>query len=172
MRYRTLDKNWQFNRVYGRGKSYVHPHCVLYVAKNRLGYTRIGLTATKKVGHAVQRNRARRVMRAALSEHLARQGRPGPRARDGPAMIARLLIALLRGYKKYISPHLGHHCRFIPTCSEYAMQALAVHGLVKGLILTVWRLLRCQPFAKFGYDPVPEKGKWVNPERRLTKDNR
>ena len=76
-------------------------------------------------------------------------------------MIARLLIALLRGYKKYISPHLGHHCRFIPTCSEYAMQALAVHGLVKG-----------QPFAKFGYDPVPEKGKWVNPERRLTKDNR
>jgi|GEM_PF-92987 len=84
-------------------------------------------------------------------------------------MIARLLIALLRGYKKYISPHLGHHCRFIPTCSEYAMQALAVHGLVKGLILTVWRLLRCQPFAKFGYDPVPEKGKWVNPERRLTR---
>ena len=52
------------------------------------------------------------------------------------------------------------------------MQALAVHGLVKGLILTVWRLLRCQPFAKFGYDPVPKKGKWVNPERRLTKDNR
>ena len=49
-------------------------------------------------------------------------------------MIARLLIALLRGYKKYISPHLGHHCRFIPTCSEYAMQALAVHGLIKGLI--------------------------------------
>ena len=61
MRYRTLDKNWQFNRVYGRGKSYVHPHCVLYVAKNRLGYTRIGLTATKKVGHAVQRNRARSI---------------------------------------------------------------------------------------------------------------
>ena len=42
MRYRTLDKNWQFNRVYGRGKSYVHPHCVLYVAKNRLGYTPTG----------------------------------------------------------------------------------------------------------------------------------
>ena len=70
MRYRTLNKKWQFNRVYGRGKSYVHPHCVLYVAKNRLGYTRIGLTATKKVGHAVQRNRARRVMKAAIDEHL------------------------------------------------------------------------------------------------------
>ena len=70
MRYRTLNKNWHFNRVYSRGKSYVHPHVVLYVAKNRLGYTRIGLTATKKVGHAVQRNRARRVMRAALCDGL------------------------------------------------------------------------------------------------------
>ena len=46
-------------------------------------------------------------------------------------MIARLLIALLRGYKKYISPHLGHHCRFIPTCSEYAMQALAAAAVVQ-----------------------------------------
>ena len=71
MRYRTLTKNKEFSRIYARGKSYVHPNLVLYVAKNRLGYTRIGLTATKKVGHAVQRNRARRVMRAALSEHLA-----------------------------------------------------------------------------------------------------
>ena len=71
MRYRTLNKNWQFNRVYGRGKSYVHPHCVLYVAKNRLGYTRIGLTATKKVGHAVQRNRLRRQLREIYRLHEA-----------------------------------------------------------------------------------------------------
>ena len=71
MRYRTLTKNKEFSRIYARGKSYVHPNLVLYVAKNRLGYTRVGLTATKKIGHAVQRNRARRVMRAALTEHLA-----------------------------------------------------------------------------------------------------
>ena len=83
--------------------------------------------------------------------------------------MTRLLIALLRGYKKYISPHLGHHCRFVPTCSEYAMQALAVYGLVKGLILTVGRLLRCNPLCKFGFDPVPEKGRWVSDERRLTR---
>ena len=70
MRYRPLTKNKEFSRIYARGKSCVPPNLVLYVAKNRLGYTRIGLTATKKVGHAVQRNRARRVMRAALSEHL------------------------------------------------------------------------------------------------------
>ena len=71
MRYRTICKNKEFTRVYARGKSYVHPQLVLYVAKNRVGHTRIGLTATKKVGHAVQRNRARRIMRAALSEHLS-----------------------------------------------------------------------------------------------------
>ena len=71
MRYRAINKNWQFGRIYARGKSYVHPQVVLYVAKNRLGVPRVGLTATKKVGGAVQRNRARRVMRAALQEHLS-----------------------------------------------------------------------------------------------------
>ena len=71
MKYRVLNKNREFTRLYARGKSYVHPHLVLYVAKNRLGVTRVGLTATKKVGGAVQRNRARRVMRAALAENLS-----------------------------------------------------------------------------------------------------
>ena len=71
MKYRVLNKNRDFVRIYARGKSYVHPHLVLYVAKNRLGRPRVGLTATKKVGHAVQRNRARRVMREALREHLS-----------------------------------------------------------------------------------------------------
>lgn len=85
-------------------------------------------------------------------------------------MIARLLILILKGYKKYISPLLGHHCRFIPTCSEYGMQALAIHGACKGTLLTAWRVLRCNPFGKWGYDPVPEKGHWVNPERRLQKE--
>ena len=74
MRYRTLDKNWQFNRVYGRGKSYVHPHCVLYVAKNRLGYTRIGLTATEKgrpcrAAQPRPSRHARRFVRAPGPEH-------------------------------------------------------------------------------------------------------
>lgn len=65
MRYRAITRNKEFARVYARGRSYVHPQLVLYVMKNRLGHTRVGLTATKKVGCAVQRNRARRVMRAA-----------------------------------------------------------------------------------------------------------
>ena len=84
--------------------------------------------------------------------------------------MKKLLILLVKFYRKYISPYKGRACcRFYPTCSEYAMQALAVHGFFKGTLLTVWRLLRCQPLAKFGYDPVPEKGKWVNPNRNLTR---
>lgn len=73
MRYRPIRRNSEFGRVYARGKSYVHPALVLYVLKTRGKRTRVGLTATKKVGHAVQRNRARRVMKAAIDEHLAYQ---------------------------------------------------------------------------------------------------
>ena len=84
-------------------------------------------------------------------------------------MIARLLIAPIRWYKKYLSPHLGNNCRFRPTCSEYAIQALQVHGAAKGLVLSVWRILRCNPFGRHGYDPVPPKGRWKSGERRLTR---
>ena len=70
MRYRPITKNKEFCRAYARGKAFVHPKLVLYVNKNRLGRTRVGLTATKKIGGAVQRNRARRVMRAALYQTL------------------------------------------------------------------------------------------------------
>lgn len=70
MRYRPIRRNSEFSRCYARGKSYVHPQLVLYVFKTKSKNTRVGLTATKKIGGAVQRNRARRVMRAAIAEHL------------------------------------------------------------------------------------------------------
>ena len=69
--------------------------------------------------------------------------------------MKRLLIALVRGYKKYISPLLPPSCRFTPTCSEYAVEALSKHGALKGSLLAIWRILRCNPFCKGGYDPVP-----------------
>lgn len=83
--------------------------------------------------------------------------------------MTRLLVALIRFYQKHISAHTPGHCRFIPTCSNYAIQALQTHGVIKGLLLTLWRILRCNPFGKFGFDPVPEKGRWVNEKRRLTR---
>ncbi len=66
------------------------------------------------------------------------------------------MIWLIHGYQRWLSPWLGRQCRFHPTCSCYAEQALCSHGLIKGLGLTTWRLLRCQPFAKGGFDPVPD----------------
>lgn len=64
-------------------------------------------------------------------------------------------LALLRIYKKVVSPALPPACRFHPTCSVYAFQSVARHGLVRGGLLTAYRILRCQPFARPGYDPVP-----------------
>ena len=72
MRYEPITRNNDFVRAYSRVKSYVHSHIVLYVRKNRAGHTRVGLTASKKIGNAVMRNRARRVMRAALYQVLDR----------------------------------------------------------------------------------------------------
>ena len=68
---------------------------------------------------------------------------------------AEILIALLRGYKRVLSPLFLPSCRYTPTCSEYAMEAVDRHGAVRGSMLAIWRLLRCHPFVHGGYDPVP-----------------
>lgn len=69
-------------------------------------------------------------------------------------MKAAMQLAL-RGYKRWISPMLPHACRFVPTCSEYAVEAVERHGALRGSWLAVTRLLRCHPLARAGYDPVP-----------------
>ena len=71
--------------------------------------------------------------------------------------MKKILKFFIKGYKKLISPLLGNHCRFTPTCSEYAMGAIDRFGAFRGSLLAVWRILRCNPFGKGGYDPVPEK---------------
>ena len=80
--------------------------------------------------------------------------------------MKRLLLALIRGYRTYISPSRPPCCRFIPTCSTYALEAVEVHGALKCGLLAVWRVLRCHPFHReksFIYDPVPPKGRWRKP---------
>ena len=66
-------------------------------------------------------------------------------------------IMLIKFYQVCISPLKPACCRFTPTCSQYGLQAFRMHGPVKGLILTVWRILRCNPWGGSGYDPVPDK---------------
>ena len=66
-----------------------------------------------------------------------------------------LLILLVRAYQVVLSPLFAGCCRFEPSCSNYMIEALRIHGVVKGLYLGVMRLLRCHPFGKSGYDPVP-----------------
>lgn len=65
----------------------------------------------------------------------------------------RLLIGVVRGYQLIISPHLAPSCRYTPSCSHYAVQALGKYGALKGSILAVWRVLRCHPWGGHGYDP-------------------
>ena len=69
--------------------------------------------------------------------------------------IVWLLVLPIRFYQTAISPYAPPSCRFTPTCSEYARQALVKHGPIKGLYLAVWRILRCNPWGGSGYDPVP-----------------
>jgi putative membrane protein insertion efficiency factor len=72
-----------------------------------------------------------------------------------------LLVFLIRAYQRLLSPLLGAHCRFEPSCSQYAVHAIQEHGSIKGTLLAVWRILRCNPLTKGGQiDPVPEKGRW------------
>ena len=70
---------------------------------------------------------------------------------------AAVLVLLVRGYQALVSPMLGARCRYAPSCSQYAVEALRVHGLVRWLGLAVWRVLRCHPFSRSGYDPVPPR---------------
>lgn len=70
-------------------------------------------------------------------------------------MIRRGMIACIKIYQKYLSPLKKNHCKFTPTCSQYAIEALQKYGIWKGSYLAVKRILRCNPFSFGGYDPVP-----------------
>ena len=70
--------------------------------------------------------------------------------------MKKILIGMVKIYQKYLSPLKGHStCIYFPTYSQYAVEAIEKYGALKGGLLAVWRILRCNPFAKGGYDPVP-----------------
>jgi len=71
--------------------------------------------------------------------------------------LIRFLLLCVRSYQLFLSPLLGSHCRFHPSCSHYCQEALMEHGISNGILLTIKRILRCHPGSKGGYDPVPQK---------------
>ena len=95
----------------------------------------------------------------------SRASRAGHMIRQIPRRVLQLPV---RAYQVGISPYTPPACRFYPVCSQYGIDAIRVHGAVKGLLLTSWRILRCNPFTRGGPDPVPAPGMWSNP-RRLRK---
>jgi len=77
--------------------------------------------------------------------------------------VSVFLIAGIRAYQTVLSPIMGGGCRFVPSCSNYAIDAIRTHGAFKGFVLSCWRILRCNPWGGRGFDPVPPKGRWRNP---------
>ena len=172
----TVKENYEFRRIYRKGKSLVSPQMVLYWQKNRQGQSRLGITVSTKLGHAVVRNRVRRRFRELYRLHkpemqpgfdviLVARGRAvrstyqQPAAAGGPRAggdgMKRALLKLFRFYQTSVSPLFPPRCRYIPTCSEYAVEAVEKYGAAKGGLLALRRLMRCHPFHKGGYDPVP-----------------
>jgi putative membrane protein insertion efficiency factor len=72
-------------------------------------------------------------------------------------VLRAIAIAPIRAYQWLISPALGQRCRYYPSCSEYAVQSIRTFGILRGLILAAWRLLRCNPFSRGGLDPVEDQ---------------
>ena len=88
-------------------------------------------------------------------------------AEERPSVGARLLMLLIGGYRRFISPMTGPHCRFYPSCSAYALDAVLEHGALRGSWLAVRRVARCHPFHPGGLDPVPpgtRRGRLSRPE--------
>ena len=71
-------------------------------------------------------------------------------------LIIKIAITIIKFYQFFISPIIGPHCRYLPTCSEYSIQSFNQFGFIKGLMLSVKRISRCHPFGNYGYDPVPK----------------
>ena len=171
---KTIKSRQDFERAFTQGKRYNHPLVRMVICDSlREGDPgRVAFVAAKRLGNAVVRNRSKRVLReAARACSLPVGGReiilfatpkttwlppwnPSNRVL-GSSVGSRAAIALIRGYQRFISPLLPDACIYIPTCSQYAVEAIRKYGVVKGCRLAACRILRCNPLHDGGYDPVP-----------------
>lgn len=90
----------------------------------------------------------------------------GARASRSRRAARALALALIVGYQKVISPAFPRRCRYEPTCSRYAVEAIQQYGILRGLVLATWRLLRCNPFSRGGWDPVHAQRVFADASRK------
>lgn len=81
------------------------------------------------------------------------------------SLASRIVLAPVRGYQRFISPVLPRRCKYHPSCSAYAVQAVESFGILRGVVLAVWRVLRCNPLSHGGYDPVSAQTLFSTPRR-------
>ena len=165
----SLKKNKDFQNVYNNGVSFANRYLVMYVLKNNTENNRIGISVSKKVGNSVIRHHITRLVRESYRLHedmfdsgldivvIARVAARHVGYKEIESAVLHLggLHRIIKFYRKYISPMKSTKCPYCPTCSEYGLQAVQKYGAIKGGLLAAWRILRCNPFSKGGYDPVP-----------------
>ena len=157
--FEKLGKNPEFQKVYKQGRSKANKYLVMYVKTGESGPSRYGFSVSKKVGNSVVRHHITRLLRESVRKNdaLVKEG-------NRIIIVARKdvknknfkEVAVIHIYQKYISPlKRTPSCIYTPCCSEYAAQAIKKYGAGKGGFLAIKRILRCHPFHKGGYDPVP-----------------
>ena len=151
----SLKSSREFSQVYNHKESLANKYLVMYIQPNDQMYSRIGISVSKKVGNSVVRHRIKRLIKESYRLNIDKIAsgydiiviaRYSAKGKTFSEIESALLHLCLKGHGT---------CIFYPTCSEYALQAYEKYGFFKGTLLTVWRLLRCNPFNKGGYDPVP-----------------
>lgn len=182
--FEKLGKNPEFQKVYKQGRSKANKYLVMYVKTGESGPSRYGFSVSKKVGNSVVRHHITRLLRESVRKNdaLVKEGNriiivarkdvknKNFKEVDGAVFhllkihgilkwsdcVKKILLAVIHIYQKYISPlKRTPSCIYTPCCSEYAAQAIKKYGAGKGGFLAIKRILRCHPFHKGGYDPVP-----------------
>ena len=167
----SLKKTKDFQNVYRRGKSYANRYLVMYVLSNQTEGNRLGISVSKKVGNSVIRHHLTRLIRESyrLHEDMFNSGLDivvvaRSTAKDISYHEVESALLHLGGLHKIISkekkmesfsPMKTTKCPYCPTCSLYGLEAVEKYGAIKGGTLALWRIIRCNPFSKGGYDPVP-----------------
>jgi putative membrane protein insertion efficiency factor len=176
----------EFQEIYRKGARVHGRYSTVFVLANQLPIGRLGIAATKKLGDAVERNRAKRLIRevfrrnkvapgfdwSSSSASYSDQSRPLKpiieTLSSAPSVAAGLALAFLRAYKLLISPYFAGSCRFLPSCADYAQEAILRHGALRGGWLAIRRLAKCHPLGPAGCDPVPADVSAVTPSDRCS----